>query len=120
MLGTMNMGSFDIMSVFDFILIVCGIYCIAAAVRMKKDGQPPQWLINQEERTRIRRPKQFCEYMSPKTMIFGILCLGYGFYGFFAVYYLKNQIADQIGMGVFIVCIIWFIVILRKARKEYM
>ena len=42
------MGNTGIMTVFDFILIVYGIYSITTARKMRQDHQVPQWLVSQQ------------------------------------------------------------------------
>ena len=69
---------------------------------------------------RIRQPKEFCELMAPKTMIFGFICAGYGLYELAVEAFLKTQIAKAIGIAVFVVGIVWFLTQLSKAKKKYM
>ena len=116
----MSTGSLGVMSLFDIILIVYGIYSVSAAKKMKKEGRPPQWLVSQQDMMCIRNPRQFCECMAPKTMIFGVLCAVYGIYGLVADLYLKSRMAEGIGIIVFLVCIVWFISELNKAKRKYM
>ena len=102
------MGNTGIMTIFDFILIVYGIYSITTARKMQQD------LV------RIRQPKEFCEQMAPKTMIFGFICAGYGLYELAVEAFLKMQMAKAIGIAVFGVGIVWFLTQLSKAKKKYM
>ena len=119
MTKTMDLGSFDFMVVFDFILLIYGAYSVYASRKMQQNGQPPQWLMSAEEIQRVRKPQEFCEHMGPRTMIFGLLCVLYGIYGIVTTMYLKNQTLEAIGVGIFIVIIIWFVVTLRNAKKRY-
>ena len=52
------MGDTGIMTIFDFILIVYGIYSITTARKMRQDHQVPQWLVSQQDLVRIRQPKE--------------------------------------------------------------
>ena len=118
-MGAGDLGNFDFIVVFDFILLIYGAYSVYASKKMKQTGQPPQWLMSAEEIQRVRKPQEFCDYMAPKTMLFGILCVVYGAYGVTVSLYLKNQIMEGIGVAAFIICIVWFIVTLTKAKKKY-
>ena len=119
MMGTMDLGSFDFMTIFDFVLLIYGAYSVYASRKMKSNGQPPQWLMSVEEIQRIRKPQEFCDYMGPKTLLFGLLCVVYGIYGILTTMFLKNQILEAVGVAAFVVCIIWFVVTLRKAKQTY-
>lgn len=119
MLGTMNAGSLNIMSIFDVILIVYGIYSVYTGNKMKTDGRPPQWLVSEQELTLFRKPRQFCEAMSSKTVIFGAICAAYGVYGLLTVKFQKNMAAEWIGMIAFLANIVWFVMELNKAKRLY-
>mgnify|MGYP000218864462 CR=1 FL=1 len=114
------MGNVGIMTIFDFILIVYGIYSITTARKMKQDHQVPQWLVSQQDLLRIRQPKEFCDLMAPKTMIFGFICAIYGLYELAVEAFLKNQIAEAVGIVFFVIGIAWFLTQLNKAKKKYM
>lgn len=58
-----------VMSIVDVILIICGIYCLFTAGKMKCEHQIPKWLFSEQELYHIRQPKEFCEVRSPKTII---------------------------------------------------
>ena len=87
------------------------------ARKMRQDHQVPQWLVSQQGLVRIRQPKEFCEQMAPKTMIFGFICAGYGLYELAVEAFLM---AKAIGIAVFVVGIVWFLTQLSKAKKKYM
>ena len=97
------MGNTGIMTIFDFILIVYGIYSITTARKMRQNHQVPQWLVSQQDLVRIRQPKEF-----------------YGLYELAVEAFLKMQMAKAIGIAVFVVGIVWFLTQLSKAKKKYM
>lgn len=119
MLLTINMGNPDMMSIIDVILIIYGIYSVYTGKKMKKNQKPPQWLMSQQELTLFRRPQQFCEAMSAKTMIFGTICALYGVYGLLTSAFFKSVAVEWIGIIAFLVCIVWFVMELNKAKREY-
>lgn len=115
----MNMGNLDFMSLVDVILIIYGIYSIYIGKKMKTGGEPPQWLMSKQELTLFRKPRQFCEAMSSKTMIFGVICAVYGVYGLLLTVFLKSVAAEWVGIIVFLAGIVWFVRELNKAKKQY-
>lgn len=119
MLGTMDIANLDIMSIFDVILIVYGIYSVYTGNKMKTDGQPPQWLMSKQELTLFRKPRQFCEAMSSKTVIFGAICAVYGVYGLLTAKFLRSMVAEWIGIIAFLASIVWFVMELNKAKRQY-
>ena len=38
-----------VMSIVDVILIICGIYCLFTAGKMKCEHQIPKWLFSEQE-----------------------------------------------------------------------
>ena len=119
MLGAANVGSTEVMAIFDFLLLIYGIYSIHAARKMKDTKEPPQWLMSVEELERVRNPLEFCKDMAPKTMVFGAGCILFGIYGIVMSLVFKNRMLENIGVLVFLAFIAWFLVMLRKAKKKY-
>ena len=107
------------MSIVDVILIICGIYCLFTAGKMKCEHQIPKWLFSEQELYHIRQPKEFCEVMSPKTIIFGVLCMLFGAWGLITEFLITNKLAEAIGIGIFLVGIAWYMAQLSKAKKTY-
>ena len=101
-----------VMSIVDVILIICGIYCLFTAGKMKCEHQIPKWLFSEQELYHIRQPKEFCEVMSPKTIIFGV-------WGLITEFFITNKLAEAIGIGIFLVGIAWYMAQLSKAKKTY-
>ena len=98
-----------ILSIVDVILIICGIYCMVTAGKMKKNHVLPQWLFTEQELHQIRHPEKFCEEMGPKTTIFGLVIE--------LLWYQK--IAEAVGIGVLLVGIAWYTSQLSKAKRTY-
>ena len=107
------------MTVFNVILLIYGAYSVYAANKMQKTGEPMQWLLSNEELLRARKPNAFCNYMSPKTRIFGILCILYGFFGIITDFWLHLGKLEMIVLAAFVIAIVWFFITLKKAKKKY-
>ncbi|WP_294898281.1 hypothetical protein [uncultured Eubacterium sp.] len=108
-----------ILSIGDVILIICGIYCMVTAGKMKKNHVLPQWLFSEQELRQIRHPEKFCEKMGPKTTIFGLVCTVFGIYGLVIELLWYQKIAEAVGIGVLLVGIAWYTSQLNKAKRTY-
>lgn len=113
------MGSSGIMSVFNVILLLYGLYSIYSGRQMKATGEPVQWLMTMDEIKKARHPAEFCEYMAPKSIIFGVVCVLYGAFAIATDMIWKTNRLEYVSLVVFAVCIGWFYVTLRKAKKKY-
>ena len=114
-----NLEDIGFMTIFDFIILVYGAYSIYTAQQMKKNDTPPAWLVPQQYVNRITKPREFCDLMGPKTLIFGLACVLYGIYGLIECFYIKNYFAEAAGVTVFVVFVIWFIISLQNAKGKY-
>ena len=108
-----------ILSIVDVILIICGIYCMVTAGKMKKNHVLPQWLFTEQELHQIRHPEKFCEEMGPKTTIFGFVCTAFGIYGLVIELLWYQKIAEAVGIGVLQVGIAWYTSQLSKSKRTY-
>ena len=109
----------EFMNIIDVLVLAYGIYCTASSVKMKKEEKPAQWLLNDQDRMLMRRPKEFALYMFPKTMIFGILCIAYGGFALVNDYYLDNFAVAMISLAFFFAVLIWFMIVLRRGKSKY-
>lgn len=114
-----NLEDIGFMTIFDFIILVYGAYSIYTSQQMKKNDTPPAWLVPQQYVNRITKPREFCDLMGPKTLIFGLVCVLYGVYGLIESFYIKNDFAEAAGVTVFVVFVIWFIISLQNAKAKY-
>ena len=64
-----------ILSIVDVILIICGIYCMVTAGKMKKNHVLPQWLFTEQELHQIRHPEKFCEEMGLARLVVSIFAM---------------------------------------------
>lgn len=112
-------GNQSFMLLFYIIVILYGAYSVYSGNKMKRTQRPMQWLLNNEERKHMRRPEEFCCFMAPRTKVFGVLCMVSGAIGVFMELFRKIPHVLWIVPAAFIGCIIWFFVILKKAKKKY-
>lgn len=109
-----------VLSIVDVILVICGIYCLVTAGKMKKSHEIPQWLFSEQELRQIRQPDKFCEEMAPKTTAFGLICMVFGIYGLVIELLWYQKIAEAVGIGALLIGIVWYTSQLNKAKRTYL
>lgn len=110
---------FNAISIIQVLIIVYGAYSLVTAGKMKRDREISQWLLSANELTRVRDRDGFCDAMTLPTMVFGIGCIIYGLIALVNTYYIDNQILHFIMLVLFLVCIVWYVSSLRKAKKNF-
>ncbi len=109
----------SVISVIHVLIIVYGAYSLVSAGKMRRDREISQWLLSANELGRVRDRDGFCNAMTPPTMVFGLACIIYGLLALANTYYLNNEILHFILLVIFLVCIVWYVSSLRKAKKNY-
>ncbi len=114
-----GLGKTDIMSIFDIILLVYGIYTIYASFAMKKTGVPSKWLVPEQEMGRCKDSKGFIDAIYKKTILFGVLVVVYGVVSTINHFFLSIW-ALEIGCIVFFLFIvIFYMVAFSRTKKEF-
>ena len=109
----------NVISVIHVLLIVYGAYSLVSAGKMKRDREISQWLLSANELPRVRDREGFCDAMTPPTFVFGLSCILNGLLALINTYYITNEVLHFILLVAFLVCIIWYVTSLRKAKKAY-
>lgn len=109
----------DIMSIFDVILIVYGIYTIYSAFMMKRTGVPGKWLITEQEIAKCKDMPGFIDAMYLKTILFGGVALLYGALSTLNRMKLSIPYLDTICIIAFLIVCGIYIVALNKAKKKF-
>lgn len=109
----------SVISVIHVLLIVYGAYSLVSVGKMRRDREISQWLLSANELPRVHDKEGFCDTMSPPTLIFGLACIIYGLVSLLNTYYMNNEILHFILLVALLVCIIWYVTSLRKAKKNY-
>lgn len=113
------MESINFLIIFDIVIFGYGWMIISAAIKMKKTGVPASMLIPQEDLAGSKDPRGFCEEMYPKTLIFGIICVLFGIISGAGEFFTKSNIVTSAAMMVFIVAVLVYCNLMRKARYKY-
>lgn len=115
--------NFDIMMLFDILLMIFGAYMLYAGQKMKRSGKISNLIVPDSEISRISRKKEFIDEVYGKMMLFaGVIAL-YGLYGIVTDLIPNIPGADMgniIGILIFFVVMIWFFRGLSKAKGKYM
>ena len=112
------MGSINFNLLFEFFLILFGIYLLFSANKMKKTKEPTALLL-QDEAAICRDKKGFAAEMEGKLRFFGAVMTVYGCVEAVNEAYLHNNWLQIIGVGILLLVCFWFVVKLRKKKKKY-
>lgn len=113
------LGSSDIMSVFDVILIVYGIYTMYSAFMMKKTGVPGKWLMGEQDTSKCRDLRGFVDEMTVKTVLFGASAVLYGVISTVNRMKLGIRALDAVCIIVFLAVCAFYVVGLNRAKKKF-
>lgn len=110
-----------ILSVFDVIIAVLGIYLITSAVKMKKTKEIGTVILTPEEIGRCKRKEELAEFLCWREMVLGVVFLLFGFIRLLDTYVLKiGGVLDILLMIVLIIAVLWFFKSLQTARAEFL
>lgn len=111
----------DTVNVFDFLIIISGIYLIYSAVVMKMTGKISGGTIVSKDVdvNKIRDKEGFIKYMFGKALFMGILTCALGLIGILTTKLNGPAYLSFIGLGGFLIVLILFARASNKARKLF-
>lgn len=109
-----------VMTIFDIVIFVFGVYMVGAALKMKKTGEISSMMIAPEEMTRCRDKQGFIDFIYWKEAAFGVLVAIVGALGVVNEQLVSPGSANVIEMLVFLAAFVWFQSELRKAREKFL
>lgn len=110
----------DVMTIFNVIIVIFGIYMVIAALKMKKSGEISSAVITREEIAACRDKRGFIDFMYWREAVFGGIVFLMGVLG------LINDLVVSLGkfsliqMVLFLGAFFWFQYQLRAARKKFL
>lgn len=110
----------DIMTVFDIVILVFGVYMVAAALQMKKTGKISSAVITVEEISRCRDHEKFIAFIYWKEALFGGIIILVGILGVMNDLVVSLGVINIIEMLVFLAAFIWFQYELKIAREKFL
>ena len=99
----------DVMTIFDVVITIFGLYMIGAGLKMNKTGEISSAVITAEEIKRCRDKKGFIAFIYWKEAAFGAMIVLVGVLGF-----------TFVEMIVFLGAFFWFQNQLKKARELFL
>lgn len=115
------MKHFETMLLVAAVLILLGVYCVVAAIRMKKTGKISSLIATSEEAQNCRKPKDLIEEMYMPFMGMGIICIVFG--GFSIIdkcYYAFPVVVRLFASLIFFGTCATVISRQRKVRRKYL
>lgn len=110
----------DVMLIFDVVIVIFGVYMIAAALMMKKNGVISSVVITPEEIAKCKDKQGFIAFMYWKEALFGGLMALVGVLGIINDTVVSLGAFNVVEMLVFLAAFLWFQNELRKARGMYL
>lgn len=110
----------DVITIFDVVITIFGLYMIGAALKMKKTGEISSAVITAEEIARCRDKKGFIAFIYWKEAVFGALIVVVGILGIINDQVVSLGIYNLVEMVVFLAAFLWFQSQLRRAREQFL
>ncbi|NLL77613.1 MAG: hypothetical protein GX235_10270 [Clostridiales bacterium] len=111
----------DTSNLFDFLIIISGVYLIYSAVSMKVTGKISGGaLVSKDvDVNKIRDTEGFINYMFGKALLMGILTCAIGLMGIVTSRINGPAYISLIAFGGFIIVLILFAISSNKAKKMF-
>lgn len=107
--------------VFDFLIILCGLYLLYAAFMMKKNQEiiANVLLGKNTDVKKIKDKEGFIQYMYPKLTVLGLITTVAGIINVISSFTNSSNIAVTMGSFVFVIALIVYGVCVRTAQKKF-
>ncbi|WMC92428.1 hypothetical protein [Kineothrix sp. MB12-C1] len=108
-------------NIFDFLIIISGVYLIYTAIVMKTTGKITGGAIVSKDVDvdNIRDKEGFIRYMFPKSLFMGILTCIIGLFGIVSTRFNGPSYLSLVAVGCFMVILILFAISSSRARKMF-
>ena len=128
------MSSDSFMILFDIIATVLGIYVIFRSIVMKKKKEIPVLFVGADDVKNCKDPEGFCNFLFPRALVFGIVCVVFGVVAFyldgglarFNVYVGESLATPSWGKTVNIILLViflaswfWFSFGIKKGKEKF-
>ena len=110
----------DVMTIFDVVITIFGLYMIGAGLKMNKTGEISSAVITAEEIKRCRDKKGFIAFIYWKEAAFGAMIVLVGVLGFINDQIVPLGAFTFVEMSVFRGAFFWFQNQLKKARELFL
>ncbi|NBI91378.1 hypothetical protein D3Z45_12565 [Lachnospiraceae bacterium] len=108
-------------NLFDYLIILSGLYLVYTAVNMKQSGEVKNGVIVSKDVdvNRIRDKEGFIKYMYGRVLIIGGLAIAVGGVGILSTWLNWPGYLSLLATGGYLIVIICFAVASAKARKIF-
>jgi len=116
-----EMMTWVILSAFDVIILIFGIYMIVAAFQMKNTKELGKIILTEEEVHRCTDKVALADFLYKREAVTGCVFLICGAVRLLSKFLLKlGGIADKIVVVVLLVAAFWFLKSLQTARAKFL
>ena len=109
----------EIMTIFDLLIFVVGVYMVIAALRMKRTGVISTVLVTEEESHSCVDKEGFIRDMYWRETLLGALMVLLGIFGVLNDRVISFRAGGIVEMLVFLAAFLWFQWGLNRARKKF-
>lgn len=108
-------------NLFDYLIILSGLYLVYTAVNMKQSGEVKSGVIVSKDVdvNRIRDKEGFINYMYGRVLVIGVLAIAVGGLGVLSTRLNWPGYLSLLATGGYLIVIICFAVASAKARKKF-
>ncbi len=108
-------------NLFDYLIILSGLYLVYTAVNMKQSGEVKTGVIVSKDVdvNRIRDKEGFINYMYGRVLVIGVLAIAVGGLGVLSTRLNWPGYLSLLATGGYLIVIICFAVASAKARKKF-
>lgn len=114
----------DFVSIFDWLILACGLYLIYAGFLMVKKRELKKGLLVSKDLDLNKLDEAnkdgYINAMGKKTLLFGIITVGYCAVNLISAYIVDLGAVQIVFYFLFLFALIWYAVILMKAQKKYL
>lgn len=110
----------NVMTIFDVVIVIFGIYMVAAGLKMKKSGVISAVLVTEKEIAACKDKKGFIDFMYWKEALFGGLVALLGALGLVDSFLVSIAHFSIVQMLTFLAAFFWFCHELTGAREKFM
>lgn len=105
----------------DVLVVLFGIYCMGAAIRMKRTGRLPAGLMSgsDNQEGQIADPEGFCRYMFGRILLLGLISCIIGAAGIVVQNTPVPVWVDLILVGIYFLTLIGYAVQYNKAKDRF-
>lgn len=118
-------SSLVFMIIFIIVALAVGTWVLVNGIRMRKNGNLPDFMVAEEERNKVKDRAGFARDIAPSIIIMGIVLIALGIElilnvtGVFSAIGTKARFIDGVYVGLFLISFLFFTSRMGKCREKY-